>query len=203
MRLLSEVGLLTPLLPEVAAAGEESTHTLRILEFLPVDASFPLALAALLDDVGRDLAGRVCRRLKLSNSERDRIVWLVEMNESLCDARRMRNSSLKPVLAQDGIRDLLALHRANAEAAGLGVEHVEFCEQKLTEWRPDEIDPPALLTGDDLLVLGIKQGPVYKRLLEAIRVEQLDGTVKTKGEAIAFVEQLLTKSASGVDSPKA
>jgi poly(A) polymerase len=185
------MGLIAPLLPEVTASGGIWTHTLRMLEMLSTDSSFPLALAAMLHDVGREAAGRICLRLKLSNAERDRVEWLVGMCKSLCDAPRMRNSALKPVLAHPGIQELLALHRADATAGGRGVEHVEFCEQKLRDWPPEVLDPLPILTGDDLLAFGIKQGPVFKRLLEAVRVAQLDGTLTTKVEAIELVRRIM------------
>jgi poly(A) polymerase len=224
MRRLQEVNLLAPLLPEMAATvdfpqgppaapvGDLWTHTLRVLELLPVDASFPLVLAALLHDVGkpstmgrtpdkytfhnhelrgRDMAGRICQRLKLSNLERERVEWLVGKHMYLCDAPRMRPSTLKPVLAHPDIRELLALHRADAEAWGRSVEHVEFCEQRLREWSPAELDPLPLITGDDLRNLSIKQGPIYKRLLDAVRAAQLDGTVTTRAQAIELVKRLL------------
>jgi poly(A) polymerase len=191
LRMLNDVNLLSPLLPEVAATGDGWTHLLRMLELLPADASFPLALAAVLHDIGRDVAGRICLRLKLSNVERDRIEWLVGMHDRLCDAPRMLNSALKPILAHPGIRELLALHRADAVAAGKSVEHVKFCEQKLRDWLPEEVDPPPVLTGDDLLALGIKQGPIFKRLLDAVRIAQLDEVVTTKEQAIELVRQIM------------
>ena len=48
-------------------------------------------------------------------------------------------------------------------------DHVELCEQKLREWSPEEIDPVPLITGDDLTALGLAPGPIYKRLLDAVR----------------------------------
>jgi poly(A) polymerase len=226
MRLLKDVNLLAPLLPELEATvgfpqGPPAapvcdlwTHTLRVLELLPADASFPLALAALLHDVGkpstvgrtpekytfydherrgRDMAGRVCLRLKLSNAERERVEWLVGMHIYLCDAPRMKASKLKPVLAHPGVRELLGLHRADAAAWGRSVEHIEFCERKLAEWSAAELTPPPVLTGDDLHALGVPQGPVYKRLLDAVREAQLDGTVTTKEQAIELVKRLLAE----------
>jgi poly(A) polymerase len=226
MRLLKDVNLLDPLLPELEATVDFPqgppaapvcdlwTHTLRVLELLPADASFPLALAALLHDVGkpgtmgrtpekytfydherrgRDMAGRVCQRLKLSNAERERVEWLVGMHIYLCDAPRMKASKLKPVLAHPGIRELLALHRADAAAWGRSVGHVEFCERKLAEWSAAELTPPPLLTGDDLLETGVPQGPIYKRLLDAVREAQLDGTVTTREQAVETVKQLLAE----------
>jgi poly(A) polymerase len=224
MRLLDEVGLLAPVLPELvpmkglpqgppaAPTGDLWGHTLRVLELLGPEASFPLALAALLHDVGkprvvgrtperytfhghehvgRRMAGDIGQRLKLSNAERERVEWLVEMHIYLCDAPRMKLSKLKPVLAHPGIGELLALHRADALACGRGLEHVEFCEQKLREWSRDELEPPPLITGDDLRALGLTPGPLYKKLLDAVREAQLEATVTTQEQALAWVQRLL------------
>ena len=117
----------------------------------------------------------------------------------LCDAPWMRPSTLKPVLAHLGIGELLALHRADAEAWGRSVEHVEFCERKLREWSPAELEPPPLITGDDLREMGIKQGPIYKRLLDAVRAAQLDGVVTTKKQAIELVKRLLNEWGQSAD----
>jgi poly(A) polymerase len=103
----------------------------------------------------------------------------------------MKQSKLKPVLAHPGIEELLALHRADALACGRDTEHVAFCERCLREWPPEELDPPPVITGDDLRDLGIPPGPLYKRLLDAVREAQLEGAVRTKEEAIALVRRLL------------
>jgi poly(A) polymerase len=224
LRLMDSVGLVAPVLPELVPmkglpqgppatpTGDLWDHTLAVLEVLGPDVSFPLALAALLHDVGkprtvgrtperytfhghehvgRRMAGAVCQRLRLSNAERERVEWLVGMHIYLCDAPRMRLSKLKPVLAHPGIRELLALHRADALASGRSLEHVEFCEAKLREWSPEELEPPPVITGDDLRALGLTPGPLYKRLLDAVREAQLEGTVRTKEEALALVQRLL------------
>jgi poly(A) polymerase len=186
-RLLADFGLVAVLLPEVP----DTSKTIRVLEALPTDSSFPLVLAAILQDLDSRVAGRICQRLKLSNAERERIEWLVWHHNYLCGSFSLRGSQLKPVLAHDGIRELLVLHRANAFAAGESLEHVEFCEQRLREWPPEVIDPPALITGADLLELGVEQGPIFKRLLDWVRGAQLDGKVKTKEGAIEFVQKIL------------
>src|SRR5205807_1904742 len=140
------------------------------------------------EHVGCRLAGDICLRLKLSNAERERITWLVEKHQILSDARQMRTSKLKALLIHPGIRELLALHRADALASGRGIEHVEFCERLLREWTEADLNPPPLVTGDDLPQLGLAPGPIYKRLLDAVREAQLEGTVKTKNEALGMVK---------------
>src|SRR5258708_38822631 len=99
------------------------------------------------------------RRLKPSNTERERIVWLVEKHQILADARQMRTSKLKTLLVHPGIRELLALHRADAEASSKSAEHVDYCEFLLREWTPEDLNPPPLVTGHDLTRHGLNPGP--------------------------------------------
>jgi poly(A) polymerase len=186
VRLLADVGLLTPLLPEVA----DVSMTVRVLESLRADTQFPLGLAAILQDLDSRTAGGVCLRLKLSNAERDRIEWLVWHHNYLCGASSLPLSLLKPVLAHDGIQELLALHRANALATDGSLNHVEFCDEKLREWPPDVLNPPPLITGDNLLTMGIEQGPSYKLLLNTVRAAQLNERITTRDEAIDLVRRI-------------
>jgi poly(A) polymerase len=198
-----------------APAGDLWEHVLRVLDLLGPAPSFPLAFAALLHDVGkprtvgrtperytfyghehvgRRVAGDVCLRLRLSNDERERVEWLVEKHQVLADARQMRPSKLKVLLVHPGIQELLALHRADALASGRSTDHVEYCERLLQEWSAaDVLDPPPLLTGNDLLAMGIPPGPIYKRLLDAVREAQLDGSIATRAEALELVKRLLAE----------
>ncbi|MGE3805092.1 MAG: CCA tRNA nucleotidyltransferase [Gemmataceae bacterium] len=224
LRLLDEVGLLEPIMPELipmqglpqgppaASTGDLWEHVLRVLDLIGDEISFPLALATLLHDVGkprtvgltperytfyyhehvgRRLADEICRRLKLSNAERERVAWLVEKHQYLCDAPKMRDSKLKVMLMHEGIDELLELHRADAEASSRSIEHVEFCRQRLREWSDSDINPRQLITGDDLREMGVPPGPEYKRILDAVREAQLDGTVTTREQALALVRRLL------------
>jgi poly(A) polymerase len=197
VHLLAEVRLVGPILPELReslTAGGDWPHLLRVVERLPADAGFPLALAALLHRIGRERAAEACLRLKLSNAERERVEWLVENHRALIDAESQRPSRLYPVLVQPGIADLLALHRADAEAEGQGTGHVEHCERLLRDVPREMLNPPPLLTGDDLKAHGLNPGPAFKRLLDAVRTAQLDGEVKTKEESLALVDRHIKKN---------
>jgi putative nucleotidyltransferase with HDIG domain len=199
--------------PPGAPTGNLWEHVLRVLDLLH-DPSFPLAFAALVHDigkprtvgrtpdrytfynhehVGRRMAGQMCLELRLSTAERERVEWLVEKHQFLCDARHMKTSKLKTTLAHPGIGELLALHRADAEASGRSTDHVEYCEGLLREWGAEELNPPPLLTGHDLTRLGLEPGPAFKRLLDAVREAQLDGTITTPRQALDLVQRLLAE----------
>ncbi len=191
VRLLHEIGLVKPILPELVPTFDEDWgYLVRVAESLTPGASFPLAFAVLLHRLTRMAAEEIADRLRLSNAEKSRLVWLVEQHTSLLDAPTMRPSRLKPLLVHPGIDDLLWLHRAIAVASDRGTDHYEFCVRLLRETPREELDPPPLLTGNDLKALGMRPGPEFKRLLDAVREAQLDGAVRSRDEAVALVRSL-------------
>jgi poly(A) polymerase len=195
MRLAREAGLLAAVLPPLATISDESwEHTMRVLDRLQPSPSFPLAFAALLAGIDqatvRDVALSLSADLKLANADRDRTVWLLDHRGSLAAPETLRESTLKRLLASEGIDDLLALHRAEALASGLGIAHVEFCLAYLRDLPNGPIDPPPLLNGHDLMRHGLKPGPHFARLLEEVRDAQLDRSLTTKEEALALVDRL-------------
>ena len=187
LALLADTGLLGVMLPETSRPGPP----VRVFELLPPAAGFPLAFAGLLDGLDPKRVTDVCRRLKLSNDETDRIGWLVAHRRALANAPALRPSGLYPLLAHPAAGDLVALYRADADAVAAGVAAVEFCEQLLRDKSPAELDPPPLVTGDDVRAAGFKPGPGFKPALAAARAAQLDGEVTTPAEALAVAARHL------------
>jgi poly(A) polymerase len=192
VRLLLETGLATAVLPEIVPGSP--TQQARIDDSLAVlghldGPGFPLALAALLcrwvDPSG---ANAVCRRWRLSNRHTDRVTWLVGHHGALGAPRAMPWSRLQPLLIADGIADLLALEKATARAAQRDTSHVAWC-RLLVSLPREVLDPPRLLSGDDLLQHGVPPGPHYRTLLEQLRDAQLDGEVLTKAAALELAHR--------------
>jgi len=202
VRLLVETGLAAAILPEIVPADEAGRRrlddTLATIDRFE-EPSFPLVLAALLyAQVDRTQAVDVCRRWRLSNKETDRVCWLVEHHAALKGARSARWSALQRVLVAEGIDDLLALAEAAAGGGCGNPEEVAWCRSVLE--RPRELlDPPPLLTGDDLIRHGVPTGPQYRVLLERVRDAQLDGEVQTKADALALVDRLLEEDGGKTD----
>jgi tRNA nucleotidyltransferase/poly(A) polymerase len=193
VRLMLDTGLAVALLPEIVPTDDARRRRLECglaaLERLS-EPGFPLALAvllhALVDPAG---ARRVCRRWRLSNQQTHRVAWLVEHQAVLAEARTMRWSLLQPILIAEGIEDLLALYQA---AVPSGAEGLAYCRRLLEQPR-EQLDPPPLLSGDDLLAHGVPPGPQYRTLLRRVREAQLDGEIHTKEEAMALVDRLAKK----------
>jgi poly(A) polymerase len=195
-----------PVQPE----GDLWDHVMLVLRLLPRDPSFPLAFAALLHDVGkpatqstqggrlsfhnhevvgRGIADSLCRRLRLSNAERERVTWLVEFHQYLGEAKKLREAKLKRMLARPGIDELLALHRADALASTGDTSQVDYCEYYLKAEPMGPINPAPLLNGHDLTRHGLTPGAHYKTILDRVYEAQLEGQVHNKREALDWIDR--------------
>jgi hypothetical protein len=164
--------------------------------------SFPLALAALLQELGKKKAEAIADRLRLSTAEKSRLTWLVEHRHALTNAAEMSPSRLYPLLVHPGIDELLLLHQANALASGAAAAEVKFCEAILGETPAEVLNPIPVLTGDDLIAHGLRPSREFKRLLETVRTAQLDGQVKDRAEALLLVRKLQSAEAPELEKPR-
>jgi poly(A) polymerase len=183
VQLLIDSGLLKAVLPEVVQPNCNALGRLQ-------SPTFPLAFAVLLAQVQLPSLGEPFERLRLSNSERDQVRWLVKHQSALLGPAKLSLHVLKPLLAHAGIDDLLAMYRA--------FEHDDaatWCAAKLRDWPREKIEPPPLITGDDLVADGLKPGPTFKTMLDAVRNAQLDERITTREQALAMVNSALGKSA--------
>ncbi|MCE9606749.1 MAG: CCA tRNA nucleotidyltransferase [Planctomycetia bacterium] len=196
-RLLKETCLIDAILPELQplqnganqAAWEQTLAVLAELE-RGGPTSFGLGLAALLHTVGEAwTVGEVARRWRLSNAEREHAAWLVGNQQRLAGAQTKPWSTIQPVLARPEAPDLVALVEALQRVAGRPLDDVAFCRAKLALPR-DELDPPPLVTGNDLIAAGLKPGREFSRLLDLLRAAQLDGQVHSPEDALALARQL-------------
>lgn len=197
VELLKDVGLLAVILPEVDAHDARWPWTLGTLERLE-DPSLGLALAALLGRYAdRESVEAICRRWKLSNHDIKRASWLIEHRTALIGATAAPWSRVQRTLIADGAAELVALHAVAAQLPS-GVDPVEprasdadlqFCRDCLA-LPAAELNPPPLLTGDDLIKHGVPRGKIYQSLLEQVRDAQLEGTIQSRAEALSLVDRL-------------
>lgn len=211
MEWAESVGLLLEILPELTPSLQEGGSwetTLRCLQLLE-EPTFELAFATVLRDAAYggapsatsaprfaadrrhagDAAWTVCRRLKLSNDEAERISWLLSHRGALAEARRLSKADLKRALTHRGTAELLEFHRVETIATGGDVSAFAFCRDYLASTPPEILNPPALVDGRDLKALGVPTGPKFRELLDAVREEQLNERLPTRETALEYLRQ--------------
>jgi tRNA nucleotidyltransferase/poly(A) polymerase len=199
--LMRQTGLLEQVLPEVAEVFDRAPDTWqlrgRFLDALE-SPSFPQALAVLLGwPEDTKLTAAVGQRWRLSKRETDRTGWLLRHGAALDDAAARPWPQLQPVLVHEGIGELVQLYQTAARLGLASASDVDFCRRKLALPR-QELDPPPLITGDDLLALGVPKGKMYASLLKAAREAQLAGAIQGPAEARDFVTERWRHSAKNV-----
>jgi poly(A) polymerase len=183
--LLAEADLLRPLLPELAphAAADDQAWRAAIARLDRLDEpTVPLALAAMLHGmVDVEQVRAVGRRLRLSNKELDRTIWLLQQLPAMLDAATLPWPRLQRLLIHEGAHELLALAAVIVPPGDAGIARcLEQTARPAEEW-----NPLPLVTGDVLMRRGVKPGRQFAALLEHLRDEQLEGRIRTPEEAVA------------------
>lgn len=203
--------------PEFHPEGDVFRHTCIVLEELYdiMDGNIgnELAMGALLHDIGKPptyeekdrirfnghdrvgarMAQKVCKRLRFSKKQTERITALVRDHLKFKDVFNMRESTLRRFISTPYFGDHLNLHLADCRGSHGMTEAYDFIRKKLEEYKHTEIKPKPLLSGNDLIDLGYEPGPLFSEILNDVEEQQLEGTLKNKNEAVEYVEQNFRK----------
>lgn len=191
--------------------GDVFIHTMMLLEQLS-NAEMELALGALLHDIakpqtfvraadrirfhghdtiGAEMTERIMRRLCYSNDQITLVRSLVNEHLRFKDAFNMRVSTLKRFLSLDRFDLHLALHKIDCLSSHGDLKAHQFCTEKYEEFKKLPPPPLRLVTGNDLIALGMKPGPRFSEVLRKVEDAILEGTVTTKEEGLKLVKSIL------------
>jgi poly(A) polymerase len=200
--------------PQYHPEGDVFVHTLLLLEKLQAGGSVSasvsktLAWGALLHDVGKPptfrvapdrirfdghvevgvkMAAEICRRLRFSNYETDRILALVDNHMRFADVQRMKQSTLKKFLRMPAFDEHLELHRIDCLSSHGQLDSYEYSSEQLRSLPPEAIRPTPLITGRDLIEAGYEPGPRFKEVLTAVEDAQLEGRLASREAAMEYV----------------
>ena len=212
--------------PQYHPEGDVWTHTLLMIEQLPAQTPATLAWGVLLHDVGKPptfrpisetgdrirfdghagvgerMGEEICRRFRFSNEDTEQIVALIANHMRFKDVERMRSSTLKRFVRMPRFDEHMELHRLDCTSSHRHLNAYNFVTKMLAETAPEAIHPPKLLTGDDLLELGYKQGPVFSQILASLEDAQLEGKIETKEEATRYVRSKFKPKGAGAEGSK-
>ena len=202
--------------PDYHPEGTVFNHLKRMLGQAPANANPLLPWAVLMHDIakpltasrdaqtgsihfyehekiGANMAEKILERLRFSRKEIEAVTAAVRHHMQFKDAMRMRKSTLRRMLMRETFPLELELHRLDCLGSHGRLDVYEFLieQSRELEKRP-EIRPP-LLTGNDLIKMGMKPGQEMGRLLGEIREKQLQDELKTPAEAGNWAKTRLKK----------
>jgi len=201
--------------PQFHPEGDVFVHTRAMLGLLPEQVSVPLVFGVLFHDIGKpgtyavDETGRIrfnghdklgaemteqiMQRLRFSRAEIDATVSAVLNHMVFKDVQEMRVAKLKRFMARPGFEDEMELHRVDCVSSHGMVDNYEFVKCKREEFAAEPLIPPPLVTGQDLKALGMRPGPEFKEILDAVATRQLEGILRSREEALDWVRSEYVK----------
>ena len=189
VRLLLDSGLLGHVVPrgdELARSDNNWYGMLTTLERLgetDFETAAAVFLAPILADHGTD---EIFAAWKLSNQERSSLNWITANKATLAQADKLAWSVLQPLLVCEDAPRLLDILESEHDSEFQPVVH---CRSRLA-WPQEKLDPPPLLTGDDLIKAGMTPGKAFARILAEVRAAQLDNRILASPEALDFARKL-------------
>ena len=125
----------------------------------------------------------------MSNDATGHIYSLVANHMRMPATMYMRVGKLKQLLALDRFGEHLELHRLDCLASHRQLDVYEFLKRTREQMPEEELRPPPLITGADLIALGLKPGPIFATILDEVREKQLDGEMTTREGALELVKK--------------
>ncbi len=191
--------------------GDVWEHTLKLLGLMegPTET---LAWAALLHDVGKpptfefrdgrerfpchapvgaELARGILERFHASRALCDAVAEVVGAHMMIGDVTEMRPSKIRRILARPTFAEDLELHRLDCLASHADLANYDRLVAEREKLANEPPIPPPLLSGRDLLDLGLAPGPRVGALLREAQEIQLNGELRTPQEALEWARRRL------------
>lgn len=209
-------GLLQP--TKYHREGDAYTHTLGSFASLPARASSAVAWATLLHDIGKaatirhdsdrirypghaeksaEIAEKILHRLRFDNATRAKIVWLINNHMLFGDLAKMRPAHRHRYFIHPWFPELIQV--CLADIRGTRPADYSLYRQVVHQWKTESemkllAPPKPLLTGNEVIqALHIPKGPQVGRLTKILHDAEVEGLVKTRAEALEFLNRCLKR----------
>ena len=172
---------------DVQILGEKSILTAPTrVGRLPATADFPTALAAWIIDRHtseadlQTIARQWRDHLLLSNREYTALQEILTLHTTLSAWETLGIAKKKRLASADRFPSTLAILQAEDRPMFV------FVKQAIAKLLKTGLAPNPLITGDDLIAIGIPSTPAIGTILEGVYDAQLEGGISTKEEALAL-----------------
>jgi len=200
--------------------GDVFIHSLRVLSNI-VSNDYRLKLAALFHDIGKpstkglndrgdinnhghDKVGAfmfqaIAERLKMSNEDTEFVTELIENHMKFKEISKMKKSTLRRFISLEHFEALIKLEIADIIGSGFGpydLSSVKFAYEAIERYGKEEkkpVLPDPLITGYDLIALGMKPSSQFKVIIDEMMDRQLEDEFEDRADALVALEGILTK----------
>jgi poly(A) polymerase len=198
--------------PDYHPEGTVFEHIKLMLEKLPPDADELLPWTILLHDiakpvtaekdprtgaihfyghekVGATMAEKILGHLRFPRKQTEAIIACVRQHMQFKDVKQMRKATLRRLLLRETFPLEIELHKLDCLGSHGSLDHYDFLVEQAAELEKKPAIRPPLLTGKDLIALGMKPGPAMGALLHDLRDRQLSEELKTPRQAKAWARK--------------
>ena len=133
------------------------------------------------------LVGRWRGALRLTNSQCDSMRGCLRLLPEVLTWSELPVSRRKRIMADTSWSHVFALASAICWPSHAAL--VRAIKTDAPMLHAQGVCPPRLVTGDDLIKLGRKPGPEFGRILDEVYDAQLEGTIRSRDEAISWLMQ--------------
>jgi len=210
--------------PEFHPEGDVFTHTVRMLDLVE-QPSVPLIYAVLLHDVGKpatasqdntgrlrfhyhsskgaEIARKILERLRFSNDEIEIIVHCVGNHMRFMDVPRMRRATLRRLVGEPSFEVELELHRLDCLASHGDLSTYEFLRKFQRELATEPVLPKPWINGNDVMQLGVPEGPQVGQWLQKAYDAQLEQRFADRAALLEWLKKEIEAARACQDADNA
>ncbi|MDZ4200239.1 MAG: CCA tRNA nucleotidyltransferase [Kiritimatiellia bacterium] len=211
--------------PQFHPEGDVFTHTALMLDALPESPDPVLAWSVLLHDIGKpltaewaagaegpprwrfnehdrvgaEMAVAILRRFKAPLRIIEGVEHCVRNHMRFGSATHMRESTLRRLVGHPLFAQELDLHRIDCECSHGQFDQLDFLRQTLDRLKAEPVLPEPLIRGQDLLALGLPEGPEIGRLLRKAYDRQLENPDLTRETLLEWISRGEEPGVGGVE----
>ena len=137
---------------------------------------------------GAEVTKNILKRLKLSNKETSKITTVIAEHMKPFQVKEMKLSTLRKIMGTDYFELLLELHRLDGLGSKGLLPSYTYLKNKHKEYEAKDILPKPLISGNDLLVLNIRNGPKLGKILDEVYNKQLEDNL-SKTDLLIWIKE--------------
>lgn len=203
--------------PQFHPEGDVFTHTVLMLNAMNPQPPLRLAWAALLHDVGKPptcrvtetrlrfnghaavgakMAAAIMNRLRMSKDDTKAVSFCIANHMRFMEVQRMKRSTLLRLIGAETFPLELELHRLDCLASHGDLDNYNFLQEFIRARAAEPVLPPPLITGHDIISLGIHNGPEIGHWKKAAYEAQLNNLFADYDAAMEWLRQQISSTAS-------